>query len=97
MSGKQLRKAKLKSTRDYDECVYRKQCLRYRNGKRVRPGQQNKSEVDEVEGYRCLQNRVRANFKIFNKMGREMTALRRWTPHSPYFYKVWQDAECKLI
>lgn len=34
MSGKQLRKAKLKSIRDYDVCVYRKQCLRHRNGRR---------------------------------------------------------------
>lgn len=49
MSGKQLRKAKLKSISDYDLCVYRKQCLRHRNGRRVRSGQQNKSEVDEVE------------------------------------------------
>lgn len=81
MSGKQLRKAKLKSIRDYDECVYRKQCLRYR--KRVRPGQQNKSEVDEVEGSRYLQNRVIANCKKLNKMGREMTAFEEVDPRQP--------------
>lgn len=84
MSGKQLRKAKLKSIRDYDVCVYRKQCLRHRNGRRVRSGQQNKSEVDEVEGSRCLQNRVPANCKNFNKMGREMAAFEEADPRQPF-------------
>lgn len=49
-----------------------------------RPGQQNKSEVDEVEGSRCLQNRVPANCKNFNKMGREMAAFEEADPRQPF-------------